>query len=86
MRMNLPRTMLALGFVGAILTASATPSLARDHFARWPMHAFNAAVGPLGYHAYAYDPYAYRAPNRSSRYGNFRDPYKLWDAYGRRWE
>jgi hypothetical protein len=87
-RMNVPKTMLALGFVGAMLTASATPTLAREHFIRGPVSAFNAVVSPFGYHAYAYDPYRVspRGYRRGRGYGDFRDPYHLWDPYGMRWE
>jgi hypothetical protein len=87
--MSVIKTMVALGFAGAVMAASATPTLARDQF-RGP---FAAATAPLGYHAYARDPFMGEprgqrlgrgwgslAPRATSR------PGESWDPYGMRWD
>jgi uncharacterized membrane protein len=85
------KTMVVLGFVGAMVAASATPTLARDRHVGGTYGAYAAPVAP--YRAYAADPFmseprgfrygrgwGYDAPRATSR------PSESWDPYGMRWD
>lgn len=74
MTRNVSKTLLALGFVGAMTVGTATPSLAQGVYFEGP--GVEVGVGRPWYRHHYYDgPYAYYGPHH--RYWRHRD----WDRY-----
>ena len=75
MTMNMSKSLLALGFAGAMAIGTAAPSMAQGVYFEGP--GFGVQVGrPYYRHHYYYGPYAYERPYHS--YWRHRH-YRSWD-------
>lgn len=74
MTMNMSKTLLALGFAGAMAIGTAAPSMAQGVYFEGP--GIGVQVGRPYYRHHYYGPYAYERPH----YGYWRHRhYRSWD-------
>jgi len=74
MTMNMSKTLLALGFAGAMAVGTAAPSMAQGVYLEGP--GFGVEVGRPWYRHHYYGRYAYERPHY--RYWRHRH-YRSWD-------